>query len=126
MIRRALLLACFGLAVAAQEAESGFDFHTTMSGSAAHSHLLTAAPRDGGTVTGGVRAVLYPTWKLSEALGSARNRLRSRCSMGAWCLEREREVSYEAARGQYVRGSLGNVLGVQLVTTLRPLTIARD
>ena len=52
--------------LSAQEANSGFDLNTTLSQQAAYTPSLEDAPRDGAPVTGGFRAVLYPTWKLSE------------------------------------------------------------
>jgi len=61
-----LLLACWPLAVCAQEATSGVELNGTISGLAAYSHQLTEDPRDGSAVTGGIRVMLYPTWKISE------------------------------------------------------------
>ncbi len=49
----------------AQEANSGFELATTLSGQAVYSHELSEPPRDGSNVDGGFRAVLYPTWKLN-------------------------------------------------------------
>jgi hypothetical protein len=48
-----------------QEATSGFDLRTTISASSFYSQELTKQPRDGSALSGGVRAMLYPTWKLS-------------------------------------------------------------
>jgi hypothetical protein len=64
--RIALAFAGLGTAAYAQEANSGFDLQGTVSGLAAYSHQLSAAPRDGGPITGGMRAMFYPTWKLSK------------------------------------------------------------
>jgi hypothetical protein len=50
----------------AQEANSGFDLRTSLSQQASYAPQLQDAPRDGAPVTGGFRAVLYPTWKLSS------------------------------------------------------------
>ncbi|HLK48782.1 MAG TPA: hypothetical protein VKT49_11640 [Bryobacteraceae bacterium] len=60
----AILILCAG--AWAQEANSGFDLNTTLSQQASYSPHLEDAPRDGAPVTGGFRAVFYPTWKLSE------------------------------------------------------------
>jgi hypothetical protein len=62
----ALAIACLGPAAYAQEANSGFDLQSTVSGMAAYSHQLSTAPRDGGPITGGMRAMFYPTWKLRK------------------------------------------------------------
>jgi hypothetical protein len=65
---RSVAFACalLGTAAYAQEANSGFDLQSTVSGMAAYSHQLSMAPRDGGPITGGMRAMFYPTWKLSK------------------------------------------------------------
>ncbi len=65
---RGVILAylCWSAAAYGQEANSGFDLQSTVSGMAAYSHRLTAKPRDGSPVTGGMRAMLYPTWKISK------------------------------------------------------------
>jgi hypothetical protein len=59
---------CLTLCVLAngQEAGSGLDLRGTVSGSAFYSHLLTEEPRDGSPMSGGVRSILYPTWKISS------------------------------------------------------------
>jgi hypothetical protein len=51
---------------AAQEASSGLELHATVSALSAYSDQLTAAPRDGNAVTGGLRLMLYSTWKLDD------------------------------------------------------------
>lgn len=61
--------ACMGLALCSamarsQEAGSGFDLHGTLTGLANYSRDLTERPRDGGPFAAGVRAVLYPVWKI--------------------------------------------------------------
>ncbi len=48
-----------------QEAESGLEVRATVSEGASYSQQLEAAPRSGAPVSGGFRAVLYPTWKLN-------------------------------------------------------------
>ncbi|MGD0438792.1 MAG: hypothetical protein ABSB86_20200, partial [Bryobacteraceae bacterium] len=53
-------------AAGAQEADSGFELRTTLSAVSFYSQELSAPPRDGQEVTGGFRAILYPTWKLSS------------------------------------------------------------
>jgi hypothetical protein len=60
-----LLIACGG-GLRAQEAQSGFSLSGTVSELTAYSHQLSEPPRDGSPLTAGFRAVLYPTWKLSE------------------------------------------------------------
>jgi hypothetical protein len=58
-----LLLAA---AARAQEADSGFELRTTLSATSFYSQELSQPPRDGAEVTGGFRAMLYPTWKLNS------------------------------------------------------------
>ena len=66
-MRSAIVLLCsLGFRAWAQEASSGVELSRTVSGLAADSHQLTAAPRDGSPLVGGFRAVLYPVWKLNE------------------------------------------------------------
>jgi hypothetical protein len=60
----ALLLA--GASVHAQEASSGFDLRTTVTGQGVYSRELTEAPRSGSAYLGGARVLLYPTWKLND------------------------------------------------------------
>ena len=59
------LLFLIGCVAYAQEASSGFELRTTITGQAIYSKELTEAPRQGGEFLGGARVVLYPTWKLS-------------------------------------------------------------
>ena len=66
MRRTGAFLCLFTAAACAQEANSGFELRTTVSAVASESQELTDAPRDGSPVTGGVRAILYPTWKLNS------------------------------------------------------------
>ncbi len=54
------------VAAGAQEADSGFELRTTLSAGSSYSQELSQPPRDGAQVTGGFRAILYPTWKLSS------------------------------------------------------------
>jgi hypothetical protein len=61
-----LLLCCTCGILWAQEAESGFDLRTSLSGGAFYTHRLKAAPRSASATTGGFRGMLYPTWKLNE------------------------------------------------------------
>jgi hypothetical protein len=49
-----------------QEADSGFELRTTVTEAGAYSHQLSAAPRTGGPVAGGFRALLYPTFKITS------------------------------------------------------------
>jgi hypothetical protein len=50
----------------AQEAGSGLDLRATISTAGDYSHELEEQPRSGGPITGGFKAVLYPTWKLNR------------------------------------------------------------
>ena len=50
----------------AQEAESGFDLTANVTAQIVFSSQLTAAPRNGGGAAAGLRAMVYPTWKLSR------------------------------------------------------------
>ena len=66
-----LIILCvlsFGLGVQtlAQEASSGLSVAATISGEGLYSQQLSSPPRNGDDVTGAYRAVLYPTWKVSE------------------------------------------------------------
>jgi hypothetical protein len=61
----AVLFAAASLA-RAQEAASGFDLRVNLSTAGIYSHQLSQAPRSDGPLTGGARALLYPTWKLSS------------------------------------------------------------
>ncbi len=49
-----------------QEAKSGLELRATLTQSGSYTHDLEEEPRSGPPVTGGFRAVLYPTWKLSR------------------------------------------------------------
>jgi hypothetical protein len=53
-------------ALLAQEAGSGIDLSATISTEAAYSGDLSHAPRNGLPVMAGLRAVLYPEWKISS------------------------------------------------------------
>ena len=58
---------CMAVVVSAQqEAPSGFDLRTTVTAQTIVSDQLEAPPRDGSIATPGFRAMLYPTWKLSQ------------------------------------------------------------
>jgi hypothetical protein len=50
----------------AQEANSGLELNGTLTGETAYSRDLTADPRDGAPLIGGMRAVLYPTFKFDD------------------------------------------------------------
>jgi len=63
MSPRLLLAAVSVIAVRAQEARSGFELRTTVSGAAFYSHQLSAENSENGPVSGGFRAMLYPVWK---------------------------------------------------------------
>jgi hypothetical protein len=66
MSQKILLLLSLAAAANAQEASSGFDLRATVSEQVDYTHQLSAPPRDGDPLSGGFRAMLYPTWKLSE------------------------------------------------------------
>ncbi len=55
-----------GATACAQEADSGFELRTTLSAVSSYSQELSEPPRNGSDVTGGFRAILYPTWKLNS------------------------------------------------------------
>jgi hypothetical protein len=55
----------YQLPMLAQEADRGVDLRATVSAEGAASSLLTEPSRSGMPVSGGFRAVFYPTWKLS-------------------------------------------------------------
>ena len=62
-----LILAALGSAnLLAQEAASGVELSGTVSVEAMGTHELTESPRDGASVAGGFRAVLYPVWKIDD------------------------------------------------------------
>jgi hypothetical protein len=66
MKRGILIFCCLQLGLWAQEATSGFELRTTISEAGSYSQQLEAVPRSGAPLTGGVRFMLYPTWKLSK------------------------------------------------------------
>ena len=59
-----LLVCCVETCLWAQEATSGFELRATVSTEASYTHQLDAV--DEGPLTGGFRAMLYPTWKLDD------------------------------------------------------------
>lgn len=59
-----LIFCCLQACLLAQEAQSGFEVRGTVSEGVSYSHQLAA--QDEGPLTGGFRAVLYPTWKLND------------------------------------------------------------
>ena len=63
---RIVLCCCLPAGVWAQEASSGFELRATVTGAGAYTHRLAAEPRSGTPLTGGLRSLLYPTWKLSR------------------------------------------------------------
>jgi hypothetical protein len=65
-VRTCAFLLLFAAAACAQEAGSGFELRTTLSAASFYSQELSDPPRDGAQVTGGFRAMLYPTWKLNS------------------------------------------------------------
>jgi len=50
----------------AQEAATGFDIRATLTAQMAASNELTEAPRSGAPTVAGARAIVYPTWKISD------------------------------------------------------------
>src|SRR5205814_9470482 len=65
-VLRALLIFACAAALPAQEADSGFELRTTLSGTAHYANQLEAPPRSGAPLAAGCRAMLYPTWKVSR------------------------------------------------------------
>jgi hypothetical protein len=61
-----LILALAAVRLLGQEASSGFDLRTTLSGAGYYSPQLEAKPRSGEPYTAGFRAMLYPTWRISK------------------------------------------------------------
>lgn len=57
------------LTALAQESDRGFEIHGTLAGLAAYSKDLTQPPRDGAVITGGFRALVYPSFQLNEHWG---------------------------------------------------------
>ena len=63
---RALLLIVSVSAACAQEAGSGFELRATVTGEGFYAQALTQAPRDGDSMSGGARGMLYPVWKWNQ------------------------------------------------------------
>jgi hypothetical protein len=64
---RALFFLCaLAPSLRGQEASSGVDLQATVTGQAVYSHELTQPPRSGRPLEEGLRAVLYPVWKLGD------------------------------------------------------------
>jgi hypothetical protein len=57
---------CLQAGLWAQEASSGFELRVTASEQLSASGQLEEEPRSGAPVTGGFRAMLYPTWKIDD------------------------------------------------------------
>ena len=66
MKRLLAVLLCLVPGLRAQEANAGFDLRATVSTNVDYSRQLTEPPRSGDPVTGGFKAMLYPTWKISS------------------------------------------------------------
>lgn len=66
MMKTLLCILFLAATACAQEASSGFELRTNVSASAFYSQELGEPPRDGSDVSGGFRAMLYPTWKLNS------------------------------------------------------------
>ena len=66
MKRASLVICAITTALCGQEAESGFELRTTLSGAASYSHKFSMMPRAGGPLNGGFRSMFYPAWKLSR------------------------------------------------------------
>src|SRR5579864_6460566 len=62
----ALLATWLASAAWAQEAASGVDLRATLTAGLFEGNAPTEQPRDGSPWVAGFRAVLYPTWKLSD------------------------------------------------------------
>jgi hypothetical protein len=63
---RIFLLSLLATSAWTQEASSGFELRTTLTAAGIVSDQLTQPPRSGSAGTAGFRAMLYPTWKLSQ------------------------------------------------------------
>src|SRR5262245_53658407 len=50
----------------AQEAGAGFDLRATVTAGLYEGNTPTLAPREGASWVAGARAMLYPTWKISD------------------------------------------------------------
>ncbi|HEY4359652.1 MAG TPA: hypothetical protein VGN17_01725 [Bryobacteraceae bacterium] len=65
-MRRALLGLVVVSAAWAQEAGSGLELRSTLTGEGFYADALTQAPRNGDSVSGGFRGMLYPVWKWNQ------------------------------------------------------------
>jgi hypothetical protein len=78
------------------------------------------------------RRVLHPRWYAAVRLGYAQSSISAaekayETAVGFRPNTRQLiKVGYQVLQGPKFRGSLGNTLAVQLVTTIRPISIARD
>ena len=63
------IIACIWLAASAwaQEANSGLEVRANISTAAIVSSQLADPPRSGAPVAAGMRAMVYPTWKLNQS-----------------------------------------------------------
>jgi len=66
MTRASAFFWLFAAVACAQEADSGFELRTTLSAVSSYSQELSEPPRDGSPISGGFRAIFYPTWKLNS------------------------------------------------------------
>ncbi len=66
LLRLPTLTLLAATALHSQEAAAGFELRGTVGVAGTFSDLPERAPRNGSSFTGGVRAVFYPTWKLSS------------------------------------------------------------
>lgn len=60
------MLAIAAVSALGQEASEGFDLRATLTGEGAYSRELAESPRDGSSVIGAARLLLYPTLKLND------------------------------------------------------------
>jgi hypothetical protein len=81
---------------------------------------------------GEVRRVLHPRWYAAARLGYAASSVQAAEKAwetvigyrpNAWQLVK---VGYQVSQGPKFRGSLGNTFAIQVVTTLRPISLTRD
>ncbi len=54
------------LVMLAQQAESGFELRGTVTAETFYDRVLAGPPRDGSSLAPGLRAILYPVWKLNS------------------------------------------------------------
>jgi hypothetical protein len=93
-------------------------------------HVIPTFTENTGYVE--LRRVLHPRWYVAARLSYLRSNseppLQVYETVVGYRPNRIQliKVGYEIQQGQYIRGTLANTFGVQLVTAFRPVSIARD